>query len=77
MEEGEQVQGTQYAVGQRVKVIMPDSVYYGQEGSVKDIYARKVNGEEVTMYSVRLNAGRDVQCRFWAIKAAQEAAGNE
>ena len=87
MADGEQVQGTQYAVGQRVRVCTPLSSRFGQVGTVQSVqmYEDRVKGKDIRypLYEVDMDDKsfpNPITCTDWAInlvEAAQEAAGNE
>lgn len=87
MADGEQVQGTQYAVGQRVRVCTPLSSRFGQVGTVQGVvmYADRVKGKDIQypLYEVDMDDKsfpNPITCTDWAIglvaDTAQEAAGN-
>ena len=62
-----------FAIGQRVVVKLADSAWYGQKGAIVDAMPKTIDGHEIQMYRVRLDNGREIGCRHWAL-AAEEAA---
>ena len=80
-------EGTQYAVGQRVRVCTPLSSRFGQVGTVQSVqmYEDRVKGKDIRypLYEVDMDDKsfpNPITCTDWAIDlagAAQEAAGNE
>ena len=85
--DGEQVQGTQYAVGQRVRVCTPLSSRFGQVGTVQGVqmYEDRIKGKEIKypLYEVDMDDKsfpNPITCTDWAIDlagAAQEAAQHD
>ena len=77
-------EGTQYAVGQRVRVCTPLSSRFGQVGTVQAVqmYEDRIKGKEIKypLYEVDMDDKsfpNPITCTDWAInlvEAAQEAA---